>query len=344
MKKFWRDRKAHLICWSVFIFLEVVVAAAISGRFSSTAYYVLFYALNISLFYFNALVVMPCIPKGKVYGYWRFWILLILEISLYICLAMFISVLLQYIYHTSSYKPSFDKRYFASILWRGSFFMAYSIGYYYLRAYLKKENRKANERIDLEVLKNQLLVAESNYLRAQINPHLLFNTLSFIKYATKKDPKLAEEAVLRFSEIMTYALSGEQKHLENLDKEVSQINNIIGLNRLRFGNNFYLNYSADINYNHTIPPIILLTLVENLFKHGNFQDKDDPSEISISADRNKLSFVTRNLISQNSSSEDKHIGLSNILLRLDSAYQGKYKFEYGQQGRFFITKLEIDFI
>lgn len=202
------------------------------------------------------------------------------------------------------------------------------------------------EAIEIERLNFELTKAQMDFLRSQINPHLLFNTLNFVKYAAKKHPDQADEAITRLSEIMTFAMeksSGKDGFVE-LEQELKQIENIIRLNQLRFGNRLYVSYRIELERKHIlILPIVLLTLVENLFKHGDLTNKEYPGEIMVKSHIDGLEFSTSNI--PKSGVLDDHragsTGLLNVISRLELTYAERYRFTYGQQGAYYRTRLLV---
>ncbi|MGN6639148.1 MAG: sensor histidine kinase, partial [Mucilaginibacter sp.] len=219
------------------------------------------------MFYFHSLYVLPYAIVQSIKLIWRLPFALILELLAYVGLAMIAD---QIISHRRNFADNFDSRLIIASVWRGIYFIMYGTGYYFLKNYLRNKKQIYIEAIEIEQLKNQLLQAERDFLRAQINPHLLFNTLNFIKYAAKKKPECVEEAVLTLSQIIRFSLDENNADYLKLSGELKQINNYIRLNQLRYEERLYLNYHTEIA-DDTIPiiPIVLLTLVENIFKHGN---------------------------------------------------------------------------
>jgi len=189
---------------------------------------------------------------------------------------------------------------------------------------------------------SQLLRAEVDFLRAQINPHLLFNTLSFIKYSAKHSPQEADEAVMLLSDILNFATQGGGKEVVVLGDEIIQVENIIRLNQLRFGNRLNVQFTKVIqNYNTSIMPIILLTLVENVFKHGQLHDVNNPAEIYVEQSPKKVVYRTSNLIGNEQAISSNNTGLQNVQLRLDKSFPTTHKFNHSLKANWFIVELEI---
>jgi two-component system, LytTR family, sensor kinase len=166
---------------------------------------------------------------------------------------------------------------------------------------------------------------ELHFLKAQMNPHLLYNTLShFYAKAEDLDTDLAN-GILKLSEIMRYSLTDATDDKVSLEGEIEQIENLIDLHQLRYGNNLFINLEVDLQTkNVEIYPLLLLSFVENALKHGQLQDKKFPLRISIKAYDNTLEFRTENNKNKAAMVISTHIGLSNIQKRLEILYPEKH--------------------
>ena len=221
--------------------------------------------------------------------------------------------------------------------------MLYGTGYYFLIRYNQKKERTLTQAIENEKLENNLLRAEQDFLRAQINPHLLFNSLNFIRYAIRKRPAEADDAIMRLSGMMGFALETTNGMIP-LSRELEQIDNLIALNQLRFNNMLCLNYSTDVHDPETPTiPIILLTLVENVFKHGNLRNEESPAFIKIQSTPAYLLFESSNLAIEHNSVKSNKTGIQNISLRLDQFYKNQYRFSHELHENSYKVALKIDY-
>jgi two-component system LytT family sensor kinase len=335
--------KLHVICWSIFILYEVLVTGVITGHFSPFLNYLLFYVVNIALFYIHGIYIFPFCMIKSVHSVWRLPIIIIAEVTGYILLIVIVTKILNVGSQTPMY---INKQFVTATIWRGTYFMLYGTAYYFLINYLKKGVRIYQEAIEIERLKNQLLITQKDFLRAQINPHLLFNTLNFIKYAAKKRPEDAEEAIMILSDIMSFSLDRDNRDYIVLSHELKQIHNMITLNQLRYENGLSLNYRTDIlDEGLYIIPIVLLTLTENIFKHGNLLVKENPASIDIHASKEGLKYYSSNLTADAGSliSERNKCGLKNIESRLEAYYPGNFHFSYGMIEDMYVVNLSINF-
>lgn len=336
-----KEVRIHIICWVIFILYEISILKLMQLDYQPSITYVLYYTLNISLFYFHALIVLKRGTTNTRADFWRIPIFIALELIVHYFLAISISWILTEQKFAIEFKTIFSVKAVAGTVWRGIYFILYSSAYYLLFSYNDKRRKELVQTIENEQLQNDLLRAEQDFLRAQINPHLLFNTLSFIKYAAKKKPEEANEAIMRLSSIMGFALENNSQTIP-VAKELEQVENIINLNQLRFNHTLHINYITQLNNAQaTIIPIVILTLVENVFKHGNLLDKDYPAEIRIESTTEYLTIQTSNLPNYDSNVESGKTGLVNITSRLDQFYKNNYKFSHEMAGKLFKVELVL---
>lgn len=166
--------------------------------------------------------------------------------------------------------------------------------------------------------------AELNYLRSQTNPHFLFNTLNNIYSLTRDKSDLAPEAILRLSKIlrfMLYETSGEHIAIE---QEVKIINDYIALESLRYDDSLRVNFNHDIeDMRQAIPPLLLIPLVENAFKHGVSESRSQPFvDVHLSVKSRMLTYIVKNS-AEADPGENKareRIGLANLRRQLELLY------------------------
>lgn len=334
--------RIHLICWSVYIFYELIVAGIITGHFSNPLYYLLYYGLNIGLFYgHKKLVLEPSI--GKPGSAWKLPLLLLIEICLYLAFSIAIAMIMEALKIRRN-PTVFNGSFFIASLYRAFLFMIFSTGYYFLSSHILRRNSKLKGEIENEKLRAELVTLQRDFLRSQINPHLLFNTLTFIKNSVVKNPGEADDAILRLSDIMSFAMERDLEGFAPLSKELQQMENIIQLNQLRYAHRLNLSLHINIHDESVFTlPIILLTLVENVFKHGNLLDREHPAVIEVNTSEEKISYLTRNLVGgQMIKQRDfEGTGLTNVRQRLESQFPEKHLFDLQSDGVFFEVKIEF---
>jgi len=267
---------------------------------------------------------------------------------------VFIIIIGSFVYHAILFYllPEALRRPYPSLLFM-FFAMVINLVFYFgvslLIAYITNLREGQKQRKILEAQKLQLEVEKSeanlNFLKAQINPHFLHNTLNFL-YAKSipYSPELSE-GILTLSDIMRYALSegNARQGKAPLKDEIEHVRNVIKINQLRFGNNLNVNFEISGAVDGAmIIPFVLITLVENAFKHGDLKKQEAPIDIRLTIDRNKLYFYCKNKKKSGPKELSTGVGLANIRKRLDLAYGDKYKFEVKDDLEFYTIELTID--
>jgi len=213
---------------------------------------------------------------------------------------------------------------------------------FYLADEKKKQKTLEEQKMQLEVEKSS---ANLNFLKAQINPHFLHNTLNFL-YAKSLpySPELSE-GILTLSDIMRYALSegNARDGKAPLKDEIEHVWNVIKINQLRFSNTLNVEFTVKGQMDGiTIIPFVLISIVENAFKHGDLKNQNAPIEINIEVIRNTLRFSCKNRKKTGPKELSTGVGLDNIRKRLDLAYGENYHFDIKDNTEFYTTQLTID--
>jgi len=192
----------------------------------------------------------------------------------------------------------------------------------------------------------QHIQTELSLLRSQIHPHFLFNTLNNLYSLTIRKSDQAPEVVLKLSELMSYMLYGSDTSTVALDKEIANLENYIALEKLRFGQRLTLCFEKKGDTSVVqVPPLLLITFVENSFKHG-LKDKMGPGRIDIclQVEKEALFFNVRNPAGPLPAVPDNEpggIGLKNVRRRLDILYVGRYDLQLKATDGLFEIKLKI---
>jgi two-component system LytT family sensor kinase len=207
-----------------------------------------------------------------------------------------------------------------------------------------KENLQIQ--LKLQNMENEKVIAEKQFLQSQINPHFLYNTLNFF-YAKSLSlsPELAE-SVLLLSNIMRYSL--EQKENSSgmvfLEDEIEHINNVIKINQFRFNNKLQIQFLISGSISKVrIVPLVLITLVENAFKHGELLDPAVPVMITLTINENKqaIEFMVKNKKKTGPKEMGTGIGLENTKKRLEFAYNHNHKMELKNEDEFYTAILQL---
>jgi len=170
-------------------------------------------------------------------------------------------------------------------------------------------------------LEKQNLQLELSFLKSQVNPHFLFNTLNNIQSYIVQNEKLKSiELIGRLSEFMRFSLYECNEEFIDLDKEIAMLYDYIELEKVRCEDRLKISFAATGDFNgYQIPPLLLMTFVENAFKHGSDGHSDQSYiKISISLDINKLHLHAENTFSESKLIDPKSggIGIQNVKRRL----------------------------
>ncbi|MCC9135995.1 sensor histidine kinase [Pontibacter silvestris] len=200
-----------------------------------------------------------------------------------------------------------------------------------------------NERQNKE-LEKQKLVAELGYLKSQVNPHFLFNTLNNIYSLAYKQSPETPDAIMKLSLLMRYMLYESNDTLVCLKKEVDHLHNFIDLQKLRLREQTSIKFTIEGDLEgKEIAPMMLMTLVENAFKHGLVSKNEIGIVMNLVVGENYLQFSTINNISTHKKKEYGGIGLKNLRRRLNLLYPQKHNLTLEEKDGTFFATLKIHF-
>ncbi|MEO3406777.1 sensor histidine kinase [Mucilaginibacter sp. CAU 1740] len=185
--------------------------------------------------------------------------------------------------------------------------------------------------------------AELSFLKAQINPHFLFNTLNNIYALSVTDSEHTSESIMKLSNIMRYVTDEVTEDFVLLQSEIDCIVDYIDLQKLRLGKKTELtvNFSGDIGL-QKVPPLVIMTFIENVFKYGVSKHEASVIRINIDVKDNKILFLCENTIFDNRpTSNRKGIGISNTRQRLQHIYPGKHSLNISSENNMYRVELEV---
>lgn len=182
--------------------------------------------------------------------------------------------------------------------------------------YMERSNKEAQV---------QKLDAELSYLKAQIHPHFLFNTLNNIYSLSICQSEHTPEAILKLSSIMRYVTQDAEAETVPLEKELEYVENYIALQQLRSDNNVKIDFTVTGNINgQAIAPLLLINFIENAFKHGISSHLNCFVNIAINVQENNFSMTVLNKKMASSKTKTNSTGINNTKRRLELQYPGKY--------------------
>lgn len=219
-------------------------------------------------------------------------------------------------------------------------FLIWSVLYYVFKYF---ENYREARYQNLEA-QTQLKDAMMLNLRNQLNPHFLFNALNSIRSLTLTDAIKARTAITLLSDLLRYSLNSEQKNFVTLKEELDVVKDYLELEKIRFGNRLSFNIEAnEQTLNAQVPPLAVMTLVENAIKHGIGKLKQGGS-VTVNAQRDNGNVVVEVSNSGTFSPNGAGgIGLANTRQRLNILYNQNAAFDISQQNDLVAARLQIPF-
>ncbi len=223
--------------------------------------------------------------------------------------------------------------------------MAYSTGSVFffgiirhIYSYIKLKQASQQLRIEKQA-------AELNYLKSQTNPHFLFNTLNNIYSLARDKSDLAPESILRLSKMLRFMLYETGGDYIAVEHELKIISDYIALEKLRYDESLRINFNHNVeDMKQAIPPLLLIPLVENAFKHGASETRTQPFvDIHLSINQRQLLFVVKNSIEEFSEETNlkENIGLANLRRQLELLYTD-YNLGVQQSKSVFTATLKIN--
>lgn len=200
-----------------------------------------------------------------------------------------------------------------------------------IRQQLKEEKAKNTE-------------AELAWLKNQINPHFLFNTLNNISSLTQIDPDAAQDAIAQLSDLLRYAMYETNKKTVPISGEVEFMRNYISLMKLRCNEKTEVKTTFDIQQDVEIAPLLFISLIENAFKHGMSSSRPSKIDIRLLQNEDKLVFNcdNTNYPKDDADRSGSGIGLENTRRRLDLMYAGRYTWEQKLEDNIYKVRVSIE--
>ncbi|RLD60685.1 MAG: histidine kinase, partial [Bacteroidetes bacterium] len=199
--------------------------------------------------------------------------------------------------------------------------------------------------LENKILETQLQLKdqELQYLKKQIHPHFLFNTLNTIYGFALKQSKNTPDIILKLSNLLDYILYQVNKPRVSLKEEILHVKEYIDLEKIRFQDSLKVLYNFnEISAEAQIAPMLLIPFVENAFKHGSLINGFLQVEIELSLVENKLIFKIKNsFLSDDSNQISSGIGLENIKKRLELHYNNNHDLRIENKDNWFFVNLTI---
>ncbi len=203
-----------------------------------------------------------------------------------------------------------------------------------------------NEKLNQQ-RKEAQLHSELNLLKAQINPHFLFNALnSLFSMSLKANDEKTAEGIGKLAEMMRYVFDKGQMERVSLREEIQYVQDYIYLQQLRFESHIKVNFNFELNEKYSdIPPMILMPFIENAFKYGVSSQTPSQIDIDLKIENNTLNFSVLNQSFEHTETIPSHgVGLANVKKRLELLFSDKYKLDIIPAKEQFKINLKIDLI
>ncbi|MFK8005604.1 MAG: sensor histidine kinase [Saprospiraceae bacterium] len=231
----------------------------------------------------------------------------------------------------------FTPNYFVGMMVTGLFIILITLPLRLIENYFKKEELEKE-------LKTQQLEAELRFLKAQVNPHFLFNALNNIYSLSFTNSSQTPEMILKLSDMMSYMLYDCKTEQVKLTNEINYLHNFIALQQLKKEGELNVQFLTRGDFSGIqITPMLFIPFFENAFKHGNMEDTQKgwlKSEMKI--ENGKLFFRIKNTIQREKSKSEKGgVGLENVRARLTLLYPDRHKLKVEKMGNVFNVEIEI---
>ena len=294
----------HILFWMLFVFVSLFLFSSYHWTDNPFLQYVL---LLVVIVYFNNVVLLPFFVKKKLY---------VIYVLVFTAIAFLGTQL--YCYAFAQCGCSLFKC-LSDYLWQSLVPLIFFSFIWILYRFIDKQE-------EVEAIKKEHVEMELKFLKSQINPHVLFNNLNTIySYALEK-PNEVPEMVLMLSDNLKHVLYESNAKTISLEKEIQFIDNYMKFQKLRTEGVKQIHYKKSIDsYNHEIAPLLLITVIENAFKHSTLNSK---ISIDIKVENTILECICENDFDKEKvSTTDFKIGLQNLEKRLDLIYKDRYTFK-----------------
>ena len=338
---------SHFIFWLVVFIITITdfdpaydEENNLRNELIKTFSFVFFYMLGS---YFVAYLIIPRLMASKKHALTILYFL----VGSYVITAL-LRILTVHVLEPLIRIPPFEKEPIAEILtdipWLFQhyfihfFSAAWVFGFFKL---LKDQYLVQQRKLLLEKEKSE---TELHILKAQLNPHFLFNTLNNIYSLSLINSPVISKSITELSEILDHVLNRCNDTYVPISTEITLLHNYIGLEKLRYSDRLRVDFQHNIDQDAHIAPLILLSLAENAFKHGAGEDIGSPRiNMALSLENKQFKFLVANtFVESSASTKAERIGLSNIKKQLDLIYGTHYDFHISTSDGMFAVLLLIN--
>ncbi|TGE16955.1 sensor histidine kinase [Hymenobacter elongatus] len=333
----------HFSVWIFYIVYEIGILLLSRPNEVNLLETLFNFALYAALFYVNSLLLLPKLIGTKRYLTYALSLLAVIGLFFLAKYILYINILPSITSHLLHPITTFDD-FMSNNLYRGTYFVLLSFGFWFARNAVQLEKQKREQERQLRIAEKSLMEADLAFLKSQINPHFLFNALNFLYAHAYPHSEDTAKGILLLSDIMRYALKDDDNNGKvMLEKEVQHLHNYIAINQLRFNNRLQIQFEIVGGLQFLmILPLVLITFVENCFKHGELADAEHPLRIQLKTENNRLHFSTHNRKRNGPKERTTGIGLVNTKKRLDLVYPDRYALVVTNEPEYYTCQLTID--
>jgi two-component system, LytTR family, sensor kinase len=334
----------HLLFWAVYVgFFGLLYGSYIDDYYNAFMVELIELPFKMTLVYFNMYFLMPQYLLQK--RYLEFFVYLILMMGAIGILMQF--VLMPLLIHplicpTTCTNDNLTLYRFVRNIVNLGYLVSISAAIYLLKNWY--HDQQATQQLAQDKLE-----AELKFLKGQIHPHFLFNTLNSLYSLTLRKSEKAPEVVLKLSGLMDYMLYDAAAAKVPLDKELSYIQNYLALERIRYGDRVDITYTESGGIaGKQIAPMMLLPFVENAFKHGVSTETENAwIRVDVKVQGNTLVVLVENCKCCEKASDSHRdfasgIGLKNVRRRLELLYENRYSLEVEDEPESYAVRLELE--
>ena len=311
----------HISFWVLYFSYRVHDLNGYLGFERAAIYTAIPMTFNILASYVHYIFILPILFRNK--NWQKYTLLLIVLLVSILCFRILIeNQVYAKLAPNEDYFKTLKISRIVSTLWDTLTFLIFTGMIKFVLDWFELENKRKQ-------LENEKLNAELNYLKSQINPHFLFNTLHNLNSLVYTGAKNANEVIVKLSNIMRYMIYESGKERVILSSEIDYMNDYIHLESIRLNNSFKLDFKIDGPVDSVrIAPLVLITFLENAFKHGvSDQESDCWINVNLLVDSSQVLHyqVSNKKIKINNSNKLKSgFGLDNVKKRLELSYPGNY--------------------
>lgn len=331
----------HLLFWIGVLFFYTYFFGVNSSRYEDSFVFSLFLMpITIATTYVATYKLIPDYLITKKYSRFALYSVYTFIISAYlISVSIFFSLIYISNFEYSEMNPATKNIIF---ICTAVYLVVFVVsGFKLLKLNLKQASK--TRVLETKILETQLKLKEQelNYLKMQIHPHFLFNTLNTMYGFALKKANETPDMILKLSNLLDYLLYQAEKPFVLLSEEIAHIKDYIELEKMRFNDKLDIQIDVDTDLQDiTIAPMLLLPFVENSFKHGSIQDDVLSISIIVTTDSGKIHFRITNTNTEHSSNTGG-LGLENIKKRLELLYPDQYELSIDNTNDMYSVSLQL---